>query len=773
MRAQAKNTSQESWSEGTDWILAVCESSTATLPGGLAFWVWLSCVHQRAFFLSKLDPYEPVDDGTAEQDSVLGCQQKWDFTRFEPGTEQQLTFARELCINTTLSHSFSAQPLMQWEDFPSLYYARAQEATVVPQQRSVTVREGQPAADIESTRPGPRPILLVHIQKTGGQSVAETLGIKVQDGWEPYLGNGTQECAGIPVMSLRHDKHDSAQAARSFYTSVEWDHAYKITFVRNPWSRMVSFWAMLMSYSANPPSDILEEVAYLKANILQPCGCMASNTSAKGLQPEGAEYFIDEPTLTCDLAYFVKNCVPAAYLTSLNFIQDADGQLEASMKLDAEHIMLDFVGRTENLQAHLEQALVAAGNDAASSAACAASLIDNDHGITHSSYETYFEPAIDHAYYTAADILSPTFQSDANAFGYDFNATDPTAVVFQRAAAQASQEAADAHDDTCTISDFLPFEEHMTVEVEFVRQDAAGDMSELWTNVTARLKDMTDNGVSRMAISPNTPGLQTMLEGFERTPANMRTTMRKLNMGILKKVNESDGRMRGLCSLFMSDQALAIAELQWCKQAGFVGVLLNGAERIVRTAAGRNETSYDYYYKSISFFEECVRLKMFVYLHPQCLPYPPTGLYDASDHANPKGETDHVTAYSFNNSDIQWESFHCDAAFDTGAAWGYSVHTADIAVHLVLSRLFEKVPDLKLVLGHQGEHLAYQLWRIDSLIHNPITGPNAATAVNFTETFRHNFYVTTSGFFDTAGLMHLLAVMPQDHILFSADSPFE
>ena len=48
-------------------------------------------------YTSKLQPYEFVGDGTAEQEFLLACLQKYDFARFEPGTEQQVpTAPREL-----------------------------------------------------------------------------------------------------------------------------------------------------------------------------------------------------------------------------------------------------------------------------------------------------------------------------------------------------------------------------------------------------------------------------------------------------------------------------------------------------------------------------------------------------------------------------------------------------------------------------------------------------------------------------------------------------
>jgi len=341
----------------------------------------------------------------------------------------------------------------------------------------------------------------------------------------------------------------------------------------------------------------------------------------------------------------------------------------------------------------------------------------------------------------------------------------------------------------CTISDFLPIEEHMVVHVDglVISQSLQG---EKWSNVSTRLSTMDELGISRMAISPITPGLQKMEDGFEFTPDSRRGTMRAVNEAIAKYGKESGGRLRGLCSLFMWDVHDAIEELRWCKAAGFPGVLLNGAEQIVtmqeqvphelslRNSSGPKDLKptlkYDYYYKSVAFFQECARLKMFVYLHPQCLPKPPTGLYSNDQATRPSGKVDVVDAYSFNESDDIWSPAPCDAKFDLGAPWGYQVNVATIAGHLILAGVFRDVPDLRMVLGHQGEILAFMLSRIDSVMNNQLRSDlDVDKPISFTDTFKKNFYVTTSGFFDTAALVHLLSVLPHDRILFSADTPYE
>jgi len=89
-------------------------------------------------------------------------------------------------------------------------------------------------------------------------------------------------------------------------------------------------------------------------------------------------------------------------------------------------------------------------------------------------------------------------------------------------------------------------------------------------------------------------------------------------------------------------------------------------------------------------------------------------------------------------------------------------------VRLVLSGVFEKHPKLKVILGHLGESIPFQLWRLDSAFNRPGQGRSIA----FREIFTRNFWITTSGFFSTPALLCCILEMGVDRILFAVDWPF-
>ena len=99
-------------------------------------------------------------------------------------------------------------------------------------------------------------------------------------------------------------------------------------------------------------------------------------------------------------------------------------------------------------------------------------------------------------------------------------------------------------------------------------------------------------------------------------------------------------------------------------------------------------------------------------------------------------------------------------------AWGFGVEAATQGIRLILSGVFEKHPNLKIVLGHMGENLPFASWRIDEAISR------RGRTSTFMETFCDRFWITTSGFFSTPALLCSMQVMGVDHILFSIDWPF-
>jgi 2,3-dihydroxybenzoate decarboxylase len=186
----------------------------------------------------------------------------------------------------------------------------------------------------------------------------------------------------------------------------------------------------------------------------------------------------------------------------------------------------------------------------------------------------------------------------------------------------------------------------------------------------------------------------------------------------------------------MQDPEAAAAELTRCvRELNFKGALVNGFSQV---GAEDSAVYYDLpQYRP--FWAEVERLGVPFYLHPRDqLP---------SRRQAYEGHT-----------------------YLVGSPWGFADETAIHALRLMGSGLFDEFPKLKIVLGHLGERIPYDLWRLD---HRLAKVPNRPAKRATGDYFRRNFYISTSGHFCTQSLIHAILTLGADHVLFAVDYPFE
>src|SRR6201999_1292155 len=108
-----------------------------------------------------------------------------------------------------------------------------------------------------------------------------------------------------------------------------------------------------------------------------------------------------------------------------------------------------------------------------------------------------------------------------------------------------------------------------------------------------------------------------------------------------------------------------------------------------------------------------------------------------------------------------------------GAVWGWSTENSSHFLRMVLSGLFDRYPQLTIVLGHMGETLPYFAWRIDGRYALTEQGQQHKLARKPSEYFRSNLIVTTTGVCQDSALLCALAELGDDRVLFSVDYPYE
>jgi len=93
------------------------------------------------------------------------------------------------------------------------------------------------------------------------------------------------------------------------------------------------------------------------------------------------------------------------------------------------------------------------------------------------------------------------------------------------------------------------------------------------------------------------------------------------------------------------------------------------------------------------------------------------------------------------------------------------------ALRLMGSGLFDEYPKLQLVIGHLGERIPFDLWRLDHRLKKSPQGIPAKKTMR--EYMRNNVHLTTSGQFYDPPLHLTMHEVGVERIMFSVDYPFE
>ena len=254
-----------------------------------------------------------------------------------------------------------------------------------------------------------------------------------------------------------------------------------------------------------------------------------------------------------------------------------------------------------------------------------------------------------------------------------------------------------------------------------------------------RLRAMDEGEIEISVLSATSPSIQGIAD-----PAVEAETARAWNDYVAEAIEPNKDRLRAFACLPMRYPDAAIDELRRAvKDLGLVGALINGYDN-----AGDSAPVYFDAPEYLDFWKAAEALDVPVYLHPRTVP------------------DDRETTYK------PYPELK-------SAAWGFHIETGEHVLRLIVSGLFDKVPGLKIIIGHMGEMLPFWCWRIDHRIQRE--GWDGETAaqngrprlLTVTEYLQRNIYITTSGFFNTPALDHLLKVMSSDRVMYSVDYPYE
>jgi predicted TIM-barrel fold metal-dependent hydrolase len=241
-----------------------------------------------------------------------------------------------------------------------------------------------------------------------------------------------------------------------------------------------------------------------------------------------------------------------------------------------------------------------------------------------------------------------------------------------------------------------------------------------------RLREMDEAGIDVQVIS-HTPSPVQQLN--PETAVELATGA---NDRLAEAIAKHPDRFAGFATLPTPDPEAAAEELERCVTSlGFKGAMIHGRSQGQFHDDGRFHP----------IFERAEALDVPIYLHPGP-PHPAV-----------------MEAY--------YQDYVADFPWLTSAAWGYTIDTANQAMRMVLSGLFDRFPRLQVILGHLGEGLPFLLDRMDEAFKREGSAP-----MEFKKTFCEHFYVTTSGFFSTPALLCTILQMGISRVMFSVDWPF-
>ncbi len=286
----------------------------------------------------------------------------------------------------------------------------------------------------------------------------------------------------------------------------------------------------------------------------------------------------------------------------------------------------------------------------------------------------------------------------------------------------------------------IAFEEHWAIERTLWPFAEANDPNGNWRDVRLRLLDIHDmrlaemdrHGIEMTILSLNPPAVQGILDVGEAVE-----TARKANDSLAEQVARRPDRFAGFAALPMQDPDAAIEELTRCiRDLGFKGAMVHGftQKEVPDSAIYYDIPEYRPFWAAVE------DLDVPFYLHPRR----------------------NIPSRAYAYDDHPWL---------LSPVWDFAVQTADHTLRLICSGLFDEFPRLQMVLGHLGERIPFDMWRIDHLMRQVPGGIPAKKEIG--DYLRSNFHLTTSGQFHDSPFRCALAELGAGRILFSIDYPFE
>lgn len=242
-----------------------------------------------------------------------------------------------------------------------------------------------------------------------------------------------------------------------------------------------------------------------------------------------------------------------------------------------------------------------------------------------------------------------------------------------------------------------------------------------------RIAAMDAAGIDTQVLSLTAPGLQNL------DPADAVSLQRTVNDLLADTVRNRPDRFQAFATLATPAPRDAATEMERAvTQLGLAGAMVFGRTRDRHLDAPEFRP----------LLETAAALRAPLYIHPQS---PPTTVRDAYY----AGLGDRLGA----------------ALATHGIGWHYDCGIE--VLRLILSGVFDRLPDLQIITGHWGELIMFFLDRIDTNLTD-VAGLNRPVS----DYLHTNVFITPSGILSQKYLRWAIETIGAERILFAADYPF-
>ncbi len=244
-----------------------------------------------------------------------------------------------------------------------------------------------------------------------------------------------------------------------------------------------------------------------------------------------------------------------------------------------------------------------------------------------------------------------------------------------------------------------------------------------------RLKHMDETGIDVAILSLTSPGVQPL------PTEEAKAIVTRANDYLQEAVARHPTRFVGMTSIAPQDPEWSAKEIHRGAEMGFKGVMVNSHTQ----GEYLDDPKFDPIFKALEATGQPL------YIHPST---PPDSMIDPM----------------------------LEAGLD-GAIFGFGVETGMHLLRLITIGIFDRYPNLQIIVGHMGEALPYWLYRLDYMHQAGVRSKRYERMKPLKKTIadymRSNVYITSSGMAWEPAIKFCQSVIGEDRVMYAMDYPYQ